>query len=571
MTPPGGIPKQLNPLHSGHGEADHVPNMDAQIEEGVSALKRGDVNHAKDQFKNLAKCAEANQNIRYEILAQGLIYLSEGHILAAQRMLQGIHEHPYAQQLLKNISYYDDQVVQLQTLYLLQGLVEEEYAENPGNTQNQKLKTFLEEAAALLKDNKNSSLPMILSGLEQNPQKNYPGMIVALQALGGGSGKEILDAINLDNRLRAQKLFRIIDDKLILQNRTGTAYLIAKMYQKDPEFGQRAQQHLLQFEGLLKDPRWVLTDFMDQGATYFAISLFALAGARYASRGVWARLTRNDAVLSTWQKIWGAGLSLGVSTATYFVTEKALMTASGFDGKIWPESGSELAKEIGADMIVMGFSNLMGGIFTAGTEKFFKPMPEKMPGWLRFTRYTLRSPLRFAAWTFTSSMHGMVLYGTHRWEDDQEITQRFRQGKALHWIPQTWIKTQHDALQVREAQELLRKYSTLSSQQTQNMKGDEIYLKIRDMKLWIRKLHGNRYIQAEDEKHLLGVFWIAQACGQLNGSAKDHLLQWVEQGRYDKVNQYLYFHQIPLQISEENKAFQPYFQPPIPASPKPTH
>ncbi len=179
---------------------------------------------------------------------------------------------------------------------------------------------------------------------------------------------------------------------------------------------------------------------------------------------------------------------------------------------------------------------------------------------IRFLKYSARSPLRLGSLGLAATTHTMVLYGTHRWEDNIGMIDRFRKGKPLRWLPQEWVVVQHDALEVLQAKQVLRRYLANSSQQTENVKSDEIYHQIHDLKRWIRELNGG--IQDnEKEEQLLGIFWIAKACGQLNESAQDHLLKWVKEKRYDKVNQYLFYHQIPLQISEEVKILTPLAHP----------
>lgn len=554
MTPPGGIPK-TSIYPSSAMDADES-SLDQQVEAGVLLLDAGNTQGAQDVFKNMEACATANQNIRYELLARGLINLSEGHILAAQRNLQAIHEHPYAHRLLQVISHYDDQVVQLQTLHLLNNLVKEEQAAHPENSNLTNLQAFLEEAIQIYSSGKNLSLKMVFEQLEQAPHKVYKGMPQILEMLAEGLGKEILNTMGLSNRARAKALFTLIETKLLPQKRIGSAYLIAKMYQKDPEFGEQAIQYVSRFEGIIQDTRWTLTDFMDQGASYFAISLLSLGVGRYTSRGVWTLLTRNIEKVSWARRFAGLGLSLAASTATYFISEKALLAISGFDGKIWPASGTELAREMGADMIVMGLSNLMGGVFTWSTQRIFRPFSERLPRMVRFAGYTLRSPIRLATWGLTTSAHATLLYGTHRWEDNKGMIDRFRKGKPLRWLPQEWVEAEHNALEVLEAQRVLTKYLANSSRQTENVKGDEIYHQIHDLKRWMRELNGG--IQSLDrEEQILGIFWIARACGKLNESAQAHLLKWVREERYDKVNQYLFYHNIPLAISPEVKIFIP--------------
>lgn len=568
MSPPGEIPKHpivLRPDALGQALSEAAKPcqdeacLNEKVEAGVALLGAGNTPGAQDLFRNMEECASANKNIRYELLARGLIALSEGHILAAQENFRSIYDHPYAQRLLQVISRYDDQEVSLQTLHLLSNLVEEEKADHPGQALLKDLQSFTEEALKLFSTEKNLSLKIVFERLEMDPSKNFKGLTEALSQVGNGLGGAILGTAELKNHARGQALFSLLETRLLPEKRMGTAYLIAKMYQKDPEFGDRARQYILRFEGIVKDPRWVTTDFLDQGASYFAVSLASLALARYASRGVWALLTRNNASLSWGRRLLGVGLSLSASTATYFVAEKALLGLSGFDGKILPESGSELARELGADMIVMGLSNAMGGVFTWSTERIFRPISSRLPRGLRYLGYVARSPLRLAAWGLTAGAHATVLYGTHRFEDNFGMIDRFRKGKPLRWLPQEWVNTEYNGLDVLRAQNLLSQYLSESSRQIEDIKGDEIYHQIHDMKRWIRSLNGKQ--SPEQEEQLLGIFWIARACGKLNESAQEHLLKWMKEGRYERINQYLTFHQIPLLVAPEAKLFVPQLAP----------
>ncbi len=558
MTPPRGIPTQ-NPVTP----VAKYPVMECKddacllqkIDEGVDKLKNGDQKAAKDTFLNVADCAVSNKNVRYEILARALVNLSEGQILAAQSNLEAIREHPYAQQLLETISSYDHQVIQLQTLYLVQNLIQEEKTDHPNDESLSRAQNFVEEALQLFTTRKASSIAEAFNILETNPQKNYQGMSDLIKGVSNGLGGEIIQSAGLANRLRAETLFRLIDTKLLTQKRMGTVFLIAKMYQKDPSYGNRANQYLMRSTGLIQDPAWISTDFLDQGTTYFLISLLSLAAARYASRGVWAYLTRNsEAALPWWKRIAGAGLSLGVSTATYFISEKALMGISGFDGKVWPSSGSELAKELGADMIVMGLSNLMGGVFTWGTNRIFKPISAKIPWPWRIAGYAFRTPFRAGTWLTTSALHGTVLYATHRWEDNHGMIERFRQGKPTNFLPQSWMNTAYNAQDVIRSEKILNQYQGETSKQIQEAKSDEIYHQVHDMKRWINKLMLGTYSQDQVDT-LLGIFWMAQHCGSLNESAQDNLALWMKEKRYDKVNQYLFYHNIPLQLNNDNGRF----------------
>lgn len=537
MTAPRKIPPKPNTGFVANDLCQDEACFQKQIAEGIHFLENGYGSQAQDLFHNMAECAAANKNIRYELLARGLINLSEGRILAAQSNLEAIYDHPYAHRLLKIISHYDGNEVELQTLHLIHNLAEEESKQQPENNSLLELKNLLEKT------------------LQKNPPlslNSLPGLREKISALPGGLGLRILESASLDNRARANALFALIQEELIPRKRIGCAYLIAKMFEKDPLHGEQARQYLANFEGIPKDPRWISTDFLDQGASYFFISLLALGAGRWASRGVWHFLTRGVEEISWLRRISGIGLSLAASTATYFISEKTILAATNFDGKIWPESGSELARELGADMIVMGLSNLMGGVFTWTSDRLFAPISSRFPPALRYLGYTLRSPLRVATWGLTGTLHATVLYGAHRWQDNIGMAERFRKGKALRLLPQEWLEIEYKGFEMNRAQQILHHYRSDSAQQLQNMKGDEVYHQIHAMKRWIRSLN-EKNPQATQEEQLLGIFWIARACGKLNESAQDYLLKWMKESRYEKVKDYFGSHEIPLSLSPKGE------------------
>lgn len=556
MTPPRAVSPRPIPIINSEAalpKTDCVDEacMDQQINAGVSLLERGQTRAAQDIFQNTADCAESHKNIRYELLAQALIHLSEGRILAAQRNLQAIHDNPYAHRLLQVISQYDHKEVKLQTLHLLYNMTREEQSSRPKNAELKKLQAFLESSIRLYALDNSSSLQNIFHRLEKDPQQNFLGMTQALRALANGLGARILDTTTLTHPSRNNSLFHLLQSDLLPQKKVGSAYLVAKMFQKDPEHGILARQHIKNFEGITQDPRWISTDFLDQGASYFAVSLLALASGRWASRGVWHFFTRNLENISFRRAIARFSLSLGASAGTYFLSEKALLSLSGFDGKIWPDSGSELARELGADLIVMGLSNIMGGAFTWTSDRVFAPISSRFPRMLRYTAYTLRSPLRLAAWGASGTFHSIVLYGTHRWQDNIGMVERFRPGKPLQLLPNEWLEIEGQGFNVQQAQKILADYRRDSSKQTENIKSDEIYHEIHDLKRWIRSLtHGK---QNPDEEKLLGLFWMARVCGKLNDSVQGHFTKWLKENRFDRLNSYLKSHQIPLEVDAQGK------------------
>ncbi len=566
MTPPGAIPKfnphpppfyvetddPAFPKKAAEVLRDLAKNCsgpqceEIQLSAGGLLLAEGDSKGAQDVFQNMAECASASKDIRHELLARGLIALSEGRILDAQTNLQAIQDHPYAQRLLKILSRYDEQVVALQTLHLLNSLVEEEQRLHPEDEALQPLVPFIQEAIQIVSTHRDFSLRVVLSNLEKMPAKNYAGCLQALQNLAGGIGEELLRTSRLSsNRIRGLNLFSLLENRLMPSHHAGTAYLIAKIYQKDPEFGKLASKYALTLEGFRKDIRWIGTDFLDQGASYFFASWLSLFPARFASRGVWSFFTRGGN--SGWKLLLAAGLSWGASTATYFLSEKTLLYASGFDGKIWPASGNELAREFGADMIVMGLSNLLGGAFAWSSHKIFKPLSDSLPWFSRLTRQTLRTPFRMLVWGGSTLAQGSLLYTVHRWEDNHGILDRFRKGKPLNLLSAEWVEIEQRTQGVIDAQKILGKLLASYSSQKQNLKSDEVYHRIHDLKHWIGELFPSA--NAEQEEQLLGIFWIAHTCGYLNTSAQEYLVKWMKEKRYDKINDFLSEHEIPLQVT----------------------
>ncbi len=556
MTPPGAIsPRRIPMVNS---EAALLGNnckdeacMGQQIQVGVRLLEQGNTHAAQDIFRDTVDCAEESKNIRYELLAKALIHLSEGRILAAQSNLQAIYDNPYAQRLLQVISQYDHKEVKLQTLHLLHQILQEEQSATPEASELKKVGEFLEESMRLYSLENKSSLQNIFYRLENDPSKKFSGMTQAIRQLAEGLGGRILDTSLLTNRERCKSLFHLLTTELLPQKRIGSAYLVAKMFQKDPDYGAQAHQYIQNFEAITQEAPWISTDFLDQGASYFAVSLLALAAGRWASRGVWHFLTRDIERLSIRRALGSAALSLGVSSATYFLSEKTLLGLTGFDGKIWPASGSELARELGADLIVMGLSNAMGGAFTWASDRAFAPISSRFSRMFRYTAYTLRSPLRLAAWGTTATFHSMVLYGTHRWQDNIGMVERFRPGKALELLPDEWLEIERNGFSVLRAQNILAQYRRESSTQMQNIKSDEIYHEIHELKRWIRSLYKGK--QNPDEEKLLGLFWMARSCGKLNDAVQGHFSNWMRDNRFDRLNIYLQSQQIPLEVSDQGE------------------
>jgi hypothetical protein len=204
----------------------------------------------------------------------------------------------------------------------------------------------------------------------------------------------------------------------------------------------------------------------------------------------------------------------------------------------------------------MGISNIMGGSFSWMSNRVFSPISSRVPRAWRFAGYTLRSPFRLATWGLTGTLHASALYGVHRWQDNIGMVERFRKGKSLRLLPSEWVEMESNGLHVIRSQKVLAQYRADSSKQIEDIKGDEIYHQIHEMKRWIRNLNNGR-LNPEQEEQLLGIFWIARACGKLNESAQGHLLKWMKEGRYDRVDQYLFFHQIPLFVSPQERILKP--------------
>lgn len=565
--PPSGV--QFTQIHPGSGadtakaiqkiakDCEGEACLQAQVDAGALLLADGDIGSAIGAFNNMAECASANHNLKYELLAKGLIALSEGRILNAQTDFQAIKDHPYAQRLLEVISHYDDQSVALETLHYLLNLVQEEKKSQPLHILTlTKIEKFIEEAIPIASNSNNVPLREILVNLEQS-KPEYSGMNQEIEKLADGIGKELLRTAQLTNAERGLALFSLVQGKLIPSHHLGTAYLISKRYQKDSTYASPAKSLLLQYEGLNKDNRTIITDFLDNGATYFAASLLALGAGRLASRGVWALFTRGGAELSRLRWLLAGSSALAASTGTYFLTEKALLSFSGFDGKIWPQSGSELARELGADMIVMGVSNVVGGSLSWSSKRIFKPLSSKLPLVSRIARHTLRTPPRMVIWGASATLHSFLLYSVHRWEDNSGLIDRFRIGKSIALIPPAWVELEQNNLQILQAQKTLGKLLSSTSSQEQNIKSNEVYAQVHKLQRWMSQLAPQLAPDSEEAQRLLGIFWIAKTCGVLNQSAQDYLAKWMKEKRYNKVNDYFSRHQIPLQVAPQELIFMP--------------
>src|SRR5262249_28375510 len=140
----------------------------------------------------------------------------------------------------------------------------------------------------------------------------------------------------------------------------------------------------------------MVLEMFDEGLTYFLVSYAALGVGRLAARGTWSYYTSLFGTeIPRFSKRWliGQGITWGVSTGAYWLSDKILLHAIGYDGKIWPHSVGEATRELGADLIVMGLANLLGGGARYLNKKWFPPLPASR-WFFKAGQYAYRTPLK---------------------------------------------------------------------------------------------------------------------------------------------------------------------------------
>src|SRR5262245_41680449 len=145
----------------------------------------------------------------------------------------------------------------------------------------EKARAFLAEVEQRLMNRQGPSLTEVMGAVATDPAFDFSGMPQVVDSLAGGAGAEIVRTADVsEEALRAQTLLTLLDDKLLPKHRAGSSYMIARIFEKHPEYGKTAQRHLLDLAGIKSDPRRVFMEMVDEGLGSFTVSLLALMPAR---------------------------------------------------------------------------------------------------------------------------------------------------------------------------------------------------------------------------------------------------------------------------------------------------
>jgi hypothetical protein len=436
-----------------------------------------------------------------------------------------------------------------------------------------RIKAFLDDAEALLKSGEGPKLEGVFSKLASDPTKNYSDIPHLLETFADGDGRQILQSEGMEEpEQRAQSLFAFVNEELLPKHRSGTAYLIGKFFEKNTETKQTATNLLARLsgfktknEGIFND--YIFAEMLDNGLTSFLASYVALFPGRMASNWVLGRWAAKYGPEMGWgRRIAGYGLSLTAGTVAYYASEKSLLGIFGFDGQILPKSGGEFFREFGADMIVMGLSNLLGGTtrrlaqdraltVTSASSRWgrwlykFKEKKDVGEGVMQKI-YGLRAPYRGLLRTINVIGQPILLHTVQRWEDRSGLMPRFAPGKTTRFLlhmPVSWQNQLLEGYQVQSSEKILGQLLNHQLTVKDRTVTDQLYNRIASLKQWVVKLSPEA--TPEQEEMLLGVFWVAQEQGVFGGGAPDILLKWNNEKRYEKLNEYFTKKKIPLQVS----------------------